>query len=309
MPPIRTCLILTLIFFHGLYSHPVFPQDSIVNSAASIATYNMFREPSTLMFGSGFGNLEPLIFEGDLVPYFMLSINRNVRWGIELSPRIRLRMYNKKSYPIRTPSYIPRITFFYQLVDQADKKRDVFTYCSIYHHSNGQEGDFYTNNGTTINTKSGSFSANWIEAGAFLSRPAPYLPYIINYFKLYAAYNFSQETSLNGIYGRWRFYGDFQSNLNLSKLFRVSRQTDKNHKYLLTQSIRLGWIAGELDDTRNIDRKRLIFQYTVSFMPSFLTNVTLIAQYYYGEDYYNIYFNRTLNVLRFGIASKINIFN
>ena len=41
----------------------------------AISTFNMFREPSYILFGSGLGTLEPLIFEGDLIPYFIISVS------------------------------------------------------------------------------------------------------------------------------------------------------------------------------------------------------------------------------------------
>ncbi|MFA6400412.1 MAG: hypothetical protein WCX31_02135 [Salinivirgaceae bacterium] len=295
------CLMLSTKIVH--------PQSDVVSSPASISTYNTFREPSRILIDGGFGNLEPLIFEADLVPYFMLSLNRNVRWGIELSPRIIMRMYNKKSYPVLTPSFMPRMTVFYHLIDHENEKRDLFTYFSLFHHSNGQEGEFYNTDSITVNNQSGSFSTNWFEGGIFLSRPDPNFQHNINYFKLYAAYDFQQDNNLDGIYGRLRFFGNLQSNLNLSKIFSVFRQTDISRSYSLNQSVRLGWIAGELIDTKGFDRKRFIFQYTINFKPAFLNNITFFAQYYYGQDYYNIYFNRTLNVLRFGISTRSNIFN
>ncbi|MDA3892565.1 MAG: hypothetical protein PF517_12950 [Salinivirgaceae bacterium] len=275
------------------------------DSPGAITTFNNFREPSAIFIGSGLGNMEPLIFEGDLIPYFMLSINKNVRWGVELSPRIIMRMYNTDSYPVRTPSFMPRFTFFYQLIDNENKKRDLFTYFSLFHHSNGQDGNFYLADGHTINTKSGNFSANWLEAGAFFSRPDQTISGNINYFKLYAAYDISQEENLDGVYGRLRLFGDFKNNLNVSNIINVFRKADKYSKVLINQSLKLGWIAGYLTNTKELDKKRLIFQYTLSYEPLFMNNVNLFVQYYYGQDYYNIYFNRTLNVIRFGIASKI----
>jgi len=307
---VNTYRYILFFFCFILSAKAVHPQSEVlVSTPASISTYNTFREPSKLIIGSGFGNMESLIFEADLVPYFMLSINKNVRWGIELSPRIIMRMYNRESYPVRTPSFMPRITIFYHLIDTEDEKRDLFTYASLYHHSNGQDGNFYTADGITINTKSGSFSTNWIEAGVFLSRPDPNFTHNVNYFKFYAAYDFQQDLNMDGIYGRLRFITNLQSNLNLSKVFSVFRHADKSRIYTLNQSVRLGWIADQLIDIKGFDRRRLLFQYTVNIKPPFLNNVTIFAQYYYGQDYYNIYFNRTLNVLRFGISTRSNIFN
>jgi hypothetical protein len=269
----------------------------------------MFREPSKIFLGSGFGNLEPLLFEGDLIPYFMLSLKKNVRWGIEISPRIIIRMYNTESFPVRTPSFMPRIMFFYHLIDQSNKKRDLFTYIAWLHHSNRQDGDFYLPDSVNINTRSGNFTSNGIEIGAFLSRTNPFFSANVNYLKFYVAYNYLQDNHLNNIYGRLRFTTDWKSDINLSKILPILRQRDRSHSSLVTQSIRIGWIADDFNNTRKWNLQRLFLQYTLSFQPSFLNNVTIFTQYYNGQDYYNIYFKRTLNVFRLGLASKVNIFN
>lgn len=302
----KKILIIFLCYFVFIIA---WSQNVIKSSTESISTFNMFRDPSYFLFGSGIGNMERLMFEADIVPYFMLSINKNVKWGIELSPRIILRMYNQYSHPVRTPSFMPKITGFYQFIDKDNKKRNLFTYFSWFHHSNGQDGYFYNSDSLTINTKSGSFFTNWIEGGVFLSRPDPNLFFNTNYVKLYAAYSYLQEKELNGIYGRLRFYSNFQSTINLTKIFGRISEHKTSRNLFLNQSIRFGWIAGNISNLKNIDKKRILFQYAFTFKPSFLNNVFLYAQYNYGQDYYNIYFNRNLNVFRFGIASKVDVFN
>jgi len=264
-------------------------KEEVVGKKNAISTFNMFREPSYILFGSGFGNLEPLIFEGNLAPYFMISISEKVRWGIELSPRIVIRMYNKYSLPIRTPSFMPKVTFFYQFLDKENGKRDLFTYISAMHHSNGQEGDFFLADSITINTLTGNFSTNWVEGGFFLSRPNAKVLFNTNYIKLYTTYNYLQEKKLSGTYGRLRFFVNVKSTVKLSKAFRIIvAPNDKNKKYVFDQSIKLGWIAGKLNDEQTFNIKRLILDYSLSFTPTFLKDVNIFIQYYYGQDYYNI---------------------
>lgn len=292
-----------------LDAESLYSQSTINDSSLVVSTINMFREPSYILFASGIGNLEPLVFEGDIVPYYMLSIKSDIKWGIQLSPRVIIRMYNKYSHPVRTPSFMPTVTFFYHLIDSKNQSRDLFTYCSWYHHSNGQDGDFYKPDSISINTTTGSFYTNWLEGGVFLSRPDHNLPSTLNYIKLSVAYNYMLNSELIGIYGQLRFFSDFQSTINLSKALKIFRGSDNNHNVILNQSVHLGWIADNLSDSKAIDKKRFIFRYTLSFKPSFFKDVNLFCQYYYGQDYYNINFSKTLNVIRFGISSKIKIFN
>jgi hypothetical protein len=278
-----------------------------INIARAKSTFNMFREPSYIILGSGIGNLEPTIFESDIIPYFMLTLSQNVLWGVELSPRIILRMYNQKSHPVRTPSFMPRVTFFIQFVDKEHGKRDFFSYFSWMHYSNGQDGDFF-NPDSTINTKTGSFYSNWVEGGIFLSRPDPKLIFITNYVKLYGAYSFMQEKKMDDVYGRLRFFIQVKSTVKLSRFFRALSATDNiNKNYIFDQSIKVGWIASEMNNAKQFDKRRLIFNYRLSFKPTFLKDVNIFIHYYYGQDYYNIHFSTYINVIRFGISSKSNI--
>lgn len=302
------CFSLTLVNARQDTTIIIPTRQELAGTKNAISTFNMYREPSYILFGSGLGTLEPLIFEGDLIPYFIISVSKRVKWGLELSPRIIIRMYNEESYPVRTPSFKPRATFFYQFLDEETGKRDLFTYISIMHHSNGQEGSFYNTDSTTINTLSGSFSSNWVEAGLFLSRPNDRLLFNTNYIKMYAMYNYSQEPELTGVYGHLRFFVQFKSTIKLSDAFRIIvTPQDKNRKYAVNQSLRLGWIAGELNNAKNIDIHRLMFNYTLSVKPTFLNDVNIFVQYYYGQDYYNIHFNRQISVLRVGISTKARI--
>ena len=303
---------LYIILFLVLLSAVAKSQENGKGGDAYESTFSMFREPSYITALGGFGNIEPLMFEADIVPYYMLSLNKNSRWGIELSPRIMRRMYNEDSYPVRTPSFMPRATFFYKVREGNSHQQGFFTYLSWCHHSNGQNGSFYNNDSVTINTQTGNFSTNMVETGVFLSHPDRKVPYAVNYIKLSACYHYHQAPELRSIYGRWRFFSDFQSSVNLSKVLRAfgrSANNPVNHNAFLSQSIRVGWIGGDIAKVGAIDAKRLIFRYTISFKPSFLNDVTLFAQYYYGQDYYNINFSRTLKVLRFGFAAKASIFN
>jgi hypothetical protein len=306
MIKVKHIIITLYIVLSVTLAYSQMPKDS---SVSSISKFSMFREPSYVLVGSGIGNLEPMIFEANVAPYFMLAVNKDSKWGTEFSANIIMRMYNKESYPIRTPSFIPKLTFFYHLVDSKNKKRDLFMYFSWFHHSNGQDGSFYNSDSTTVNTQSGSFSTNWIEGGVYISRPDPFVTHTSNDFKLYSTYDYLQDSNLNDTYGRLRFYLNLQNNVNLTKLFRIHKQTYNNSNLSLKQSFSLGWISGNLTDTKTIDSKRLILQYTIAFKPAFLNDITLFAQYNYGQDYYNIYYNRSLNVVRFGIASSANIFN
>jgi len=138
------------------------------------------------------------------------------------------------------------------------------------------------------------------------------LPHIVkfntNYVKLHAAYNYKPQKELDGIYGNLRFFLNITNTVKLPNGFRaVMSSKNKPKEFLFDQSIKLGWIADGLHGAKIIDKHRLLFNYTLSFKPFFFKDVNFFVHYYYGQDYYNIYFNRQISVIRFGLASKSNV--
>jgi len=276
------------------------------DSISAVNTVNLFCEPGFISATEGVGNLEPLIFEADIIPYYMIGTRSKSHWGAGISPRFILRMYNKESFPVRTPSYLPRVIISKQFLNQ-NKQKDLFLFASWFHHSNGQDGAFFNEDSTTINTSSGNFSTNWLEAGMFFSRQRGAN---IHFFKMNALYSYKQDENLDRLYGRYRTFLDYQSQWNLSKTLRfLHSDYFENNKVLLTNYFRVGYIGGNVINTKSFDLKRLIFRYTVTYKPAYFRDVSFFIQYYYGQDYYNIYFNRTLKVLRFGLIAKTSIFN
>ncbi len=271
------------------------------------SSFSMFREPSYITFTGGAGNIEKLIFEADIMPYYLLKLSNSDRWGIELSPEVIMRMYNEESLPVRTPSFMPRITGFYQFRESNNGKPDLFGYISLWHHSNGQENNFYNEDSITINTRSGNFSTNSIEGGFFMSEPDKRHPFVTRYIKFSSLYHFAQAEELKSIYGDLRFFIDLQGVINITKTLRALNILPNNTRpnyAILYLSTKFGYIADDYNHYKALSLKRLIFKGTLSYKPSFLRDVTLFTQYYYGQDYYNIYFARQLHVLRIGLMAK-----
>ncbi len=273
-------------------------------------TMNLFYEPGYLTAGGGLGNIEPLLFEGNIVPYYRIGLNAIKHWAFVISPQVIVRMYNDYSYPVRTPSYEPRIILVHQtLTEKKSAFSGWYQYASLYHHSNGQDGYFYTDStNTTINTHDGSFSTNWFEVGTFFARTRGTRHY---YAKIYGKYCYQQDSMLNGLYGRWRLNFDLKFEWNVAKtiynIFNI--QYFQNKRSILSNVLKFGLIAGNMDKRDALDIHRCILDYTISFKPAFLQDVTLFAQYYWGEDYYNIYFNRTLRLFRIGLTAHSEFFS
>ena len=97
---------------------------------------------SYVTFPTDIGNIEPLWFEAGLIPNFYLRQSKSSRLLGVLTPQIILRMYQERSCPVRTPSYMPQITVYYMLKENANGRK-LSLYGRYVHHSNGQDEDFF----------------------------------------------------------------------------------------------------------------------------------------------------------------------
>jgi len=249
---------------------------------------------SYITLTEGFGNLNPLYFEAHLAPTYLIHLKEEYKWAIELSPQMVIRMQREPSFPIRTPSYMPRITYYHNFHKGKSLSNQLIPYASLAHHSNGQNGDFYDENGS-INIQDGNFATNYLEVGVFATQLIRD-NYIKNgnFLKAYAAYHFAKEPNLIGK------YGDFRINLEYQFIHQL------NQKQRLRQSIHAGWIFGGMNDLSPVNfKERFTFQYTISYHPRMAEDMSVFVQYYYGQDYYNIYFNNNISVLRFGLMTDV----
>lgn len=253
---------------------------------------------SYITFPTDIGNLEPLWFEGNIIPNFYLRQSQNSRLMGVLTPQIIIRMYQEESFPVRTPSYIPQITLYY-LLQKKNRARTTTLFGRFAHHSNGQDGNFYLEDGN-VNIKSGNFSTNFFEAGIIKT----------NFNEKFNAYQFFKTTleihpqswscqELEGIYSPVRWISAFSifklSNKNTDRAYRPADISMKGEAI---------WQFGKVNHWNPTSLNRLNLSFTFYYHPKFLEDIGLFVQYYHGLDYYNIYFSHQLNMLRFGIMTE-----
>ncbi|MCB9013024.1 MAG: hypothetical protein H6539_03200 [Bacteroidales bacterium] len=249
-------------------------------------------------FPTDIGNIEPLWFEVNLVPNFYLRASKNARLLGVLTPQIILRMYKERSCPVRTPSYLPQITVYYILKELGDGRK-LSTFGRFAHHSNGQEGDFFGENGE-INLKTGDFATNFLETGLIINK-------INSQFNAYQFFRTSIEIhphiwsaiELDGIYSKIRWH-------NIFSIYKLPVRTDQNTKKKVGISVKgeSTWLFGELNNWNGTTLKRLNLSFTFYYHPKFLEDIGLFAQYFHGSDYYNLYFSHRLDILRFGLMTE-----
>lgn len=289
------------------------PKDSLAHEKF-LTLVNANREQSYFTFGDGIGNLEPLLFEAKLSPSYFFSRSQR-KWALMINPQVQIRMLNKKSLPIRNPSYRVYITYFQELgFWKKSFLRKLFyenglVYGSVAHHSNGQDGKFYKDEITKEINEDANFSTNFLETGISSYRIMAMRNnhYSIREIKVSVEYHPKQwmGEELDKLYGPLRVYTKFgimgpRNVLNdRTKLLQWLQQS--------SMEIRGGWIFGEMNNAAFAEAsKRLIIDVTYKYYPHWFDEVAFFLRFYRGQDYYNIHFmNTPLTNLSIGITSNI----
>ncbi|HUW07978.1 MAG TPA: hypothetical protein VMW01_17195 [Williamwhitmania sp.] len=253
---------------------------------------------SYITFPIDVGNIEPLWFEANLIPNFYIRESKSSRLIGVLTPQIIIRMYREKSFPVRTPSYMPQITVYYHLTGNENVEK-LRLFGRLGHHSNGQDGDFYLENGE-VNLKSGNFSTNYFEVGIIKTN-------FVNYLNAHQFFKTSIEVhpeswsdkELKGKYSVIRWHNTF----SVFKLPVLDNQSSKG-KTRISFNAEATWLFGEVNNWNGWYLNRLNLMFTFFYHPQFFEDIGLFVQLYHGMDYYNIYFNHQLNIIRFGIMTE-----
>ncbi|WP_346863140.1 hypothetical protein [uncultured Draconibacterium sp.] len=253
---------------------------------------------SYITFPGDIGNIEPLWFEGNVIPNFYLRQSQNSRLMGVLTPQIIIRMYQEESFPVRTPSYMPQLTVYYRLTE-LDKTPGLNLFGRVAHHSNGQDGDFFLEDGS-INTKSGNFATNFLELGFIATN-------LNTRFNAYQFFKTSFEVhpegfiqeELMGIYSRYRWHNSFS-------IFKLNSGSPSSNGGRPAISLKgeTTWMFGDYNQLDAFSAERLNLSLTFYYHPKFLEDIGLFVQYYHGSDYYNMYFDHRLDVLRFGFMTE-----
>jgi len=248
---------------------------------------------SYVTFPTDIGNIEPLRFEVNLIPNFYLRHNKSYRLMGVFTPQIILRMFNERSSPIRTPSYMPQLTLYY-LLNNKESVRKLSLFGRLAHHSNGQDGPTILENGE-INLKSGDFATNYFELGFLTIGNLLHIDNTSQFFKSSIEIH-SYKEKLEGIYSKYRWNSAFS-------IFKLQKKNEIDAMKKTDISIRgeTTWMFGKINNWADLSLRRLNLSLLVFYHPVFLEDFGLFAEFYHGSDYYNIYFNHKLDILRFGI--------
>ncbi|NOY51894.1 MAG: hypothetical protein GXO88_15185 [Chlorobi bacterium] len=293
----RYNIILAFVLAISLQGFGQHKNDSVPEIGLGIIA-NVNQGNSYITFPTDLGNLEPLWFEGNIIPNFLIRQSKNSRVMGVLTPQIIIRMYQEESMPVRTPSYIPQITLYYRIDALKSNSRHTL-FGRFAHHSNGQAGNFYLPNGE-INLKTGNFSTNFFEIGLIYDRSIPKLnaeQFLISSLEVHPLSWSIDE--LEGLYSPLRWHGTF----SIYKM-PFGKKNSKNKRAKISFRTEAIWMFGDINQWKDFSLKRLNFDFIFYYHPRFLEDIGFFIQYYNGMDYYNIYFNEKRKVLRFGIMTS-----
>jgi len=245
------------------------------------------------------GNIEPLWFEANIIPGFHIRQNKDSRLMGVLTPQIIIRMYQEKSAPVRTPSYIPQITVYYKLKSKTEAN-SLSLFGKLAHHSNGQDGEYLLENGD-VNLKTGDFSTNYFEVGVIktnFNKKLNAVQFFGTSFEIHP--EGLTNTSMIGSYGLYRWNSVF----SIFKL-PVNKENKEKKRASISLKGQSTWMFGNLYDWDWYSLNRLNLSFTFYYHPKFLEEIGVFVNIYHGMDYYNIYFNHQISVIRFGIMTEI----
>jgi len=229
---------------------------------------------------------EPIILEGRIVPHLFLN-RLGTRLALEITPKIRLRILDADSEPVRAPSFMPRATLYFWLNrEQPPNTPGTFFSVRVSHHSNGQDGDFFNPDGS-VNHVDGSFSTNFVEGGVHRSF-FPGAGIVVASLSVEQHLGFSQSPELDGRYS----------------MSRVNLRTDYSapSRFLKEVDLDLALLLGGVEGWDTFDPHRVSAELTLRFAPRWISDATLFAKGYIGQDYYNIRFDQWVALLQLGLS-------
>ena len=252
---------------------------------------------SYITFPTDIGNIAPLMFEANVNPSFVIRERKDSKLMAVLTPQITIRMYNEDSYPVRTPSYIPQVSAYY-LANKKDALDFLVLFGKIAHHSNGQDGGFY-NDDSTINQQTGNFATNFFEFGILktaYSNRLKAIKTLKSSIEIHPKSWMLQE--LKGKYSGLRWHNTFTS-------FKFPLKDDNKDRANFSLKAESTLMLDNFNDLDELDFDRFNASLTFYYHPKFLEDIGLFVQFYHGMDYYNIYFEHQISVIRFGIMTEI----
>ena len=241
--------------------------------------------------------------------------------GILFMPEIRMLIARSK--PVRTPSYhIGIYSRFYLGKTTGVVNNFPFIEATIFHHSNGQDApEFLDSAKTRINYYNGNFSTNYAElmfgkmstlgggrifykAGLQLQNRIP------GDFSDHLEFNYGLYRAKGSVW--WAYNMNFISNVFTRRFNKKGAEdTCLDCKVLAEfERVRFGidatLIAGRMDYAHGDADRRINAEFYARMGFYAFRLMPFLAVGYYGQDPYNVYYDRSYWYFRLGITTNTN---
>jgi len=248
------------------------------------------------------------VLTGNIAPnYYVFPKN----WGLALvlTPQIRVRGEMGKSYPLQPASFVPHGTFYLKL--SPDTVNYKYLSLQIAHHSNGQDGDPLTSDGS-INTVDGNFNTNYAELalnfGHQTNRSHQYVKLGVELHS--GLLEILDEEAYRDQFGKIRFNYIFSDSKYTSLLIKRTRRTQTAQStqelwrtvlegMVIADSDYLGYPLTNVEWYQRFNVELKIYR---KIKNSHNTSIFVSAGYL-GHDYYNIHFQEHYPIFRIGLAA------
>jgi hypothetical protein len=262
-------------------------------------------------FGQELFQPHKTLLVGDVNAHFVMLSSPKSRLFVDVSTRVKLRLFNQYGEPVKTPSYMPSINLFYRL--NRDTYHPQYISGSYTHHSNGIRGPSLKPDGTN-NVDSGKFSTDFLQLNYTLGKRTDRPNTILSQFgtlgiELHKALlgNGHASEGLHGNYGFVRVNGTYIH--NLAKRYQDDIDPNKSD-FRNWQRIQFDftYIADKYSDFNSFNLgKRLNASLKYYYQFPFMHNAAfIVGAGYRGQDDYNIYYRDSYFYAQFGIASGLN---
>jgi len=248
---------------------------------------------SYLVYPIGLSGLDPLYFEADIAPNFIVT-RPSWPFAFVLTPKIVVRMFREFSEPVKTPSYMPRAGVFVWF-DQTlhGNEPELYTSLTINHHSNGQAGPFFLPDGS-INHDDGDFSTDYLELALYATASTQRY-FAWSRLALEWHVDITQTPELRGRYGLRRLH------LSSTLLNELPLHG--------SVSVELSAILDDFLHASDNSAVRVLERFPFALRYAFMLpgiDLGFYVGYYFGHDYYNIWFDRLINVIQIGISGAVS---
>jgi hypothetical protein len=311
--------IIPVVIAFILWSfHPAFAEES-----TELKVIRSYLESSyiTGLGGINFGGKlkwDDLLFEAEIDQHLHWMdnpdwlVNKGLNGTLLVNPKVQLRMEGGESAPVKTPSFKPRITYFFWRNRDFVSERE-FRYYSVMlsHYSNGQSGNFYRPDGT-VNTDSGNFSTNFFEFAGYDISQIRYLP---EWKKVSVTWHpgFNREDNLDDQYETLKVELSAMTQRRILSLGSPGTDPDEAWNYKVYGYVsyivrgRDYVVAPNPGFPQIVPQKARWYDNVqvsseIHIKPPGFHAMSIYLRYDYGYDYYNIHFQERINRIQIGFS-------